>query len=169
MRITLKEIKKIIFEELLESMFASSRSKPYELSGHTWEKGDVLYYFTTDQDKGGLKYKVKFEEDNSWDEYRVWEISFNLADRKQYDTTMKFDSRVLPTVFEAIKKFVRIGNEIASTEDEVYITFFGTPGKKDKGDTETKRTRLYKRFLPKGTKVVEDDDNNVTFAIDRDI
>ena len=165
MKLTIKQLKKIIKEEL-GTLLEIGDSTPYNFKDGVWEKGDFVYYFTTDEEKGALQYKVKFNLDTIA-EPEAWEIDFNLMDKKQYDLTNQTDYRIMPTIVEIIKDFAK-NTEEHDKKEKIYFTFYGTrkEGGKDLGDS--KRTKYYKWFLKRaGVEVIEDEGNNVTFAINR--
>jgi hypothetical protein len=165
MKLTTKQLKQIIKEEI-NILLEIGDSTPYNFKDGVWEKGDFVYYFTTDKEKGTLQYKVKFNLDTIA-EPEAWEIDFNLIDKKQYDLTNQTDYKIMPTIVKIIKDFANNVEEHGEKE-KIYFTFYGIKKDGDQDLGDSKRTRYYKWFLKRaGAEVTEDEDNNVTFAFDR--
>lgn len=175
MKLTIRQVREIIKEEL-NTLLEIGDSAPYEFKEGKWDSKNFTYYFTTDEKKGALEYKVKFNID-IFAEPEAWEIDFNLTDKKQYSLTGQRDSRIMPTIVGIIRDFAKNPNhetkELHKGKEKIYFTFFGIKKQNEKdtpSGVDTIRTRYYKRLLRNaGIEVTEDEDNNITFVINRNM
>jgi hypothetical protein len=172
MKLTTKQLKQIIKEEI-NILLEIGDSVSYDFSDGMWSGSDFVYHFTTDREKGLLKYEVKFNVD-PFAEIKTWEVDFNIAEDKKYNLTGQNDYRIMPTIVRIIQDFAnnpKHGTEkLHSGDEKINFTFYGIKKQNEKGEGDSKRTKQYKWFLRKyGIDAVDEGHNNIIFTINRNI